>query len=74
MAHDNVRLLNCWLGIGVSEFLGRKFCVDCEFLSTCEEMYVIFAGKRRMHPAYLARKLLRMFEIDSEYLDQDEED
>jgi hypothetical protein len=68
IATENARLLNCWIGIAATETLGTRFCVGCEYLPTCQKMYLLFAGSRRLHPAHLARKVLAMFGIESEYV------
>ena len=68
LAKRNIRLLNCWLGIATREHIGTTFCTDCEYLSSCTALYIWFAERRRMHPASLARKVIRVFEIDSEYM------
>lgn len=69
IAVSNSNLLNCWLGIATKESLGTYFCVGCENLKSCNNIYNLFAGSRRMHPAGLARKILTTFDIASDYLD-----
>lgn len=71
IARSNIRLLNCWLGIAPGEKLGTRFCIDCEYITTCEKMFTMFAGSRAWRPAQLARKLIRDFDIESEYIISD---
>lgn len=68
LARENVRLLNCWLGIATREDLGNTFCVDCEFLPVCKRMYRLFDGAAGMHPSSRARMVMNKFGIESDYL------
>jgi len=70
LAERNLRLLNCWLGIATREEIGNTFCVECEHLNQCKNLYLFFAGSRMMHPASLARNILNRFDIPSDYLNE----
>jgi hypothetical protein len=71
IAEDNTRLLNCWLGIATREDIGNTFCIGCEYLNRCQNLYLFFAGSRKMHPASLSRNILTRFGISSDYLNED---
>lgn len=68
LARENVRLLNCWLGISTKEDLGNTFCVGCEFLNTCKRLYRLLDGRAGVHPSARARITMEKFGISSEYL------
>lgn len=68
MARENVRLLNCWLGISTREDLGNTFCVGCEFLDVCKRMYRLHGGADGIHPSALAKTVMEKHDIRSEYL------
>lgn len=69
LAKKNVDLLNCWTGIATNERIDDNgFCNVCDNQHSCLWLYKLFAGSRNMHPAFLARKLARIFEIESEYM------
>lgn len=72
IATENVRLLNCWLGVSTKERIGNTFCVSCEYLGQCKALYRHFDGTRDMHPASLARRIFTMFNIESDYLNNEE--
>lgn len=68
IATESLRLLNCWLGVATKESIGSTFCVDCEFLQTCKWLYWFFDKDTGLHPAARARKVIKMYGLDSEYL------
>jgi hypothetical protein len=70
IAEDNIRLLNCWLGIATRDHIGKTFCIDCEFLEACKTLYFYLDGTVRMHPAARARRIMRKYDLGSEYLDE----
>ena len=64
----NLRLLNCWLGIATREHIGATFCVECEYIEDCKNLYFLLSDNRQLHPASLARRTMNKFSIESEYL------
>jgi hypothetical protein len=67
IVEENLRLINCWLGIAMKENIGTTFCADCEYLPICERLYNYFDSRASMHPAFRARRILRSFGIESDY-------
>ena len=68
IAVQNIRLLNCWLGISTKEIIGSTFCVDCEHLESCRLLYKMLDRSEKLHPAARAREVIGRFKIPSDYL------
>jgi len=68
ITEENVRLINCWLGISTKESIGSTFCVDCEYLGRCNLLYTMLDRAEKLHPAARAREVLIRFRIETDYL------
>ena len=74
IARSNIRFLNCWTGIANKERLDDNlFCTTCKYNKDCIKLYHLFEGLEDMHPAFLARLLCKIHEIESEYMRKDED-
>jgi len=69
-AARNIRFINCWLGIATKEVIGSTFCVECEYLGKCLELYKFFDGSAELHPAARARDIIKRFNIESDYYEE----
>lgn len=68
IAAKSVRLLNCWLGVSTKETIGSTFCVECDYLQECKNLYVILDRAEKLHPAARAREVIARFGLESDYL------